>query len=228
MVDGHDLLSMRGHERTRYRRETVGFVFQQTERNLLPFLSAAENISMALTVARSPRALRAERVDAMLDVLGLTALRDRNPSELSGGQRQRVAIAVGLANAPRVLLADEPTGELDEQASVQILELLREINERLGVTVLIVTHDEAVSVTCVARSRSATDAPRRRCCARCAPITRACSSTSLSEYAVLDRVGRLQLPQEYLTQLALRKLVRLELETDHVQVHPTGETEDDA
>ena len=145
MVDGHDLLAMRGHERTQYRRETVGFVFQQTERNLLPFLSAAENISMALAVARSPRALRAARVDAMLDVLGLTSLRDRKPSELSGGQRQRVAIAVGLANAPRVLLADEPTGELDEQASVQILELLREINERLGVTVLIVTHDEAVS-----------------------------------------------------------------------------------
>lgn len=225
MVDGHDLLAMRGHERTRYRRETVGFVFQQTERNLLPFLSAAENISMALAVARSPRALRAARVDAMLDVLGLTSLRDRKPSELSGGQRQRVAIAVGLANAPRVLLADEPTGELDEQASVQILELLREINERLGVTVLIVTHDEAVSdhvrrtiqirdgrtSTEVHRSTSTDDEGVQRHIAR--------------EYAVLDRVGRLQLPQEYLTQLELRKLVRLELESDHVQVHPTTEHE---
>src|SRR6188768_427869 len=98
-VDGHDLLSMRGAERTRYRRETVGFVFQQTERNLLPFLTAAENITMALTVARSPRSLRAARVDGMLEVLGLTALRDRTPGELSGGQRQRVAIAVALANA---------------------------------------------------------------------------------------------------------------------------------
>ena len=143
-VDGHDLLAMHGHERTKYRRETVGFVFQQTERNLLPFLSTAENISLALAVARSPRSLRAERVDGMLEVLGLTTLRDRRPAELSGGQRQRVAIAVALANAPRVLLADEPTGELDEAASVQILELLREINERLGVTVLIVTHDEAL------------------------------------------------------------------------------------
>ena len=224
-VDGHDLLAMRGHERTQYRRETVGFVFQQTERNLLPFLSAAENISMALAVARSPRALRAARVDAMLDVLGLTSLRDRKPSELSGGQRQRVAIAVGLANAPRVLLADEPTGELDEQASIQILELLREINERLGVTVLIVTHDEAVSdhvrrTIQIRDGRTSTEVHRS-----VSTDHEGVQQHIAREYAVLDRVGRLQLPQEYLTHLALQKLVRLELEADHVQVHPTGEHE---
>jgi ABC-type lipoprotein export system ATPase subunit len=217
---------MRGRERTQYRRDTVGFVFQQTERNLLPFLSAAENISMALAVARSPRALRAARVDAMLDVLGLTSLRGRRPSELSGGQRQRVAIAVALANAPRVLLADEPTGELDEQASVQILELLREINERLGVTVLIVTHDEAVSdhvrrTVQIRDGRTATEVHRS-----VSTDEEGVQQHIAREYAVLDRVGRLQLPQEYLNQLALRKLVRLELETDHVQVHPTGDHEE--
>jgi len=227
-VDGHDLLSMRGAERTRYRRETVGFVFQQTERNLLPFLTAAENITMALTVARSPRSLRAERVDGMLEVLGLTALRDRTPAELSGGQRQRVAIAVALANAPRVLLADEPTGELDEAASAQILELLREINERLGVTVLIVTHDEAVSghvrrTIQIRDGRTSTEVLRS-----VRTDHEGVQQHIAQEYAVLDRVGRLQLPQEYLTHLALRNLVRLELETDHVQVHPTGEAEDDS
>ena len=227
-VDGHDLLSMHGHERTRYRRETVGFVFQQTERNLLPFLSTAENISLALAVARSPRSLRSERVDGMLDVLDLTSLRDRRPAELSGGQRQRVAIAVALANAPRVLLADEPTGELDEQASVQILELLREINERLGVTVLIVTHDEAVSghvrrTIQIRDGRTSTEVLRS-----VRTDDEGVQQHIAREYAVLDRVGRLQLPQEYLTQLALRNLVRLELETDHVQVHPTGGDEDDS
>ena len=226
-VDGHDLLSMRGAERTRYRRETVGFVFQQTERNLLPFLTAAENITMALTVARSPRALRAERVDGMLEVLGLTTLRDRTPAELSGGQRQRVAIAVALANAPRVLLADEPTGELDEAASAQILELLREINERLGVTVLIVTHDEAVSGH-VRRTIQIRDGRTSTEVLRSVHTDHEGVQQHIArEYAVLDRVGRLQLPQEYLTQLALRNLVRLELETDHVQVHPTGEAEED-
>jgi ABC-type lipoprotein export system ATPase subunit len=219
---------MHGHERTRYRRETVGFVFQQTERNLLPFLSTAENISLALAVARSPRSLRAERVDGMLEVLGLTTLRDRRPAELSGGQRQRVAIAVALANAPRVLLADEPTGELDEAASVQILELLREINERLGVTVLIVTHDEAVSghvrrTIQIRDGRTSTEVLRS-----VRTDDEGVQQHIAREYAVLDRVGRLQLPQEYLTQLALRNLVRLELETDHVQVHPTGQDEDDS
>ena len=219
---------MRGAERTRYRRETVGFVFQQTERNLLPFLTAAENITMALTVARSPRSLRAGRVDGMLEVLGLTALRDRTPAELSGGQRQRVAIAVALANAPRVLLADEPTGELDEAASAQILELLREINERLGVTVLIVTHDEAVSghvrrTIQIRDGRTSTEVLRS-----VRTDHEGVQQHIAREYAVLDRVGRLQLPQEYLTQLALRNLVRLELETDHVQVHPTDEAEDNA
>ena len=222
-VDGHDLLAIRGRERTRYRRETVGFVFQQTERNLLPFLSAAENISMALAVARSPRSLRADRVDGMLEVLGLTALRHRTPAELSGGQRQRVAIAVALANAPRVLLADEPTGELDEQASVQILELLREINERLGVTVLIVTHDEAVSghvrrTIQIRDGRTSTEVLRT-----VHTDNEGVQQHVAREYAVLDRVGRLQLPQEYLTQLALRNLVRLELASDHVQVHPTSD-----
>ena len=206
----------------------MGFVFQQTERNLLPFLSTAENISLALAVARSPRSLRAERVDGMLEVLGLTTLRDRRPAELSGGQRQRVAIAVALANAPRVLLADEPTGELDEAASVQILELLREINERLGVTVLIVTHDEAVSghvrrTIQIRDGRTSTEVLRS-----VRTDDEGVQQHIAREYAVLDRVGRLQLPQEYLTQLSLRNLVRLELETDHVQVHPTGQDEDDS
>ena len=227
-VDGHDLLAMRGRERNQYRRDTVGFVFQQTERNLLPFLSAAENISMALAVARSPRAQRAARVEAMLDVLGLASLRDRKPAELSGGQRQRVAIAVALANAPRVLLADEPTGELDEKASVRILELLREINENLGVTVVIVTHDEAVSdhvrrTIQIRDGRTSTEVHRS-----VSTDVEGVKQHIAREYAVLDRVGRLQLPQEYLNELALRKLVRLELESDHVQVHPTTEHEVDA
>ena len=133
------------------------------------------------------------------------------------------AIAVALANAPRVLLADEPTGELDEQSSAEILEVLRELNENIGVTVLIVTHDEAVSAhvrrtvqirdgrtsTEVLRSLHTGDDGVQRHVAR--------------EYAVLDRVGRLQLPQDYLTRLRMSGLVRLELESDHVEVHRVDE-----
>ncbi len=220
-VAGHDLLSMGSRERTAYRRHTVGFVWQQTARNLLPYLTAAENVAMALAVARSPRRGRTARVDELLDLLGVASVRDRPPAQMSGGQQQRVAIAVALANAPEVLFADEPTGELDEASSQGVFDALRDVNERLGVTVLIVTHDQRVSQQ-VRRTVQIRDGRLS---------TEVLRSTRLDEhgverhhaeeYAVLDRVGRLQLPQEYLTSLSLKDLVRLELDTDHVKVHPT-------
>ncbi|HTN56759.1 MAG TPA: ABC transporter ATP-binding protein [Protaetiibacter sp.] len=225
-VADHDLLTMTGRERTRYRRETVGFVFQQTTRNLLPYYTAAQNIALALALAHRPRRGRAERVDELLGLLGIADVRDRRPAEMSGGQQQRVAIAVGLANEPEVLLADEPTGELDEANSVLVLETLRDINERLGVTVLIVTHDDTVSqhvrrTVQIRDGRTSTEVLRH---------TRTDESGTEHqierEYAVLDRVGRLQLPHDYLERLDMRDRVRLELERDHVQVHPT--TEEDA
>ncbi len=226
-VDGHDLVTMRSRERTRYRRETVGFVFQQTERNLLGFLSTAENIALALSAAGAPRATRSARVDELLETLQLTRLRSRLPSRLSGGERQRVAIAVALANAPRVLLADEPTGELDEAASAAVLELLRQINETTGVTVLIVTHDEAVS-SHVRRTVQIRDGRTSTEMHRSVHTGTDGAATHIArEYAVLDRAGRLQLPQDYLTQLSLRDLVRLELETDHVEVHRARRGEED-
>jgi putative ABC transport system ATP-binding protein len=224
-VDGHDLLTMSRRARTRYRRHSVGFIWQQTSRNLLPYLSAAENIATPLSIARVPVRRRAARVDELLDLLGIGALRDRRPAQLSGGQQQRVAIAVALANSPRVLFADEPTGELDESNSQLVFDALRDVNERLGVTVLIVTHDQGVS-TQVRRTvqirdgRTSTEVLRRT-----AVDEHGVESLHAREYAVLDRVGRMQLPQDYLTRLDMRDRVRLELETDHVQVHPTTEEE---
>lgn len=220
-VAGHDLLAMGARERTAYRRHTVGFVWQQTSRNLLPYLTGAENVAMALAVARSPRRQRAARVAELLELLGVSSVRDRPPAQMSGGQQQRVAIAVALANAPEVLFADEPTGELDEVSSQGVFDALRDVNERLGVTVLVVTHDQRVSQQ-VRRTVQIRDGRLS---------TEVLRSTRLDEhgverhhaeeYAVLDRVGRLQLPQEYLTSLSLKDLVRLELDTDHVKVHPT-------
>jgi len=224
-VAGHDLLAMSTRERTHYRRHTVGFVWQQTGRNLLPYLTAAENIGMSLSVARTPARTRAGRVAELLDLLDISAMRDRLPAQMSGGQQQRVAIAVALANEPTVLFADEPTGELDEANSQLVFDAMREVNQRLGVTVLIVTHDQEVSgqvrrTVQIRDGRTSTELLRS---------TRrdefGIEQHHAQEYAVLDRVGRLQLPQEYLTTLSLRDRVRLELETDHVQVHPT-ETDD--
>ena len=220
-VAGHDLLTMRGAERTAYRRRTVGFVWQQTSRNLIPYFTVAENVAMALTVARHPAARRKERIEEVLEPLGIADLANRLPSALSGGQQQRAAIAVALANAPEVLFADEPTGELDALNSELVLEAMRDVNERLGVTVLIVTHDAGVSshvrrTVQIRDGRTSTEVHRST---RTNEFGR--SVQHAEEFAVLDRVGRLQLPQEYLAALGLKDRVRLDLESDRVEVRPS-------
>ncbi len=220
-VAGHDLLAMSTRERTRYRRHTVGFVWQQTSRNLLPYLTAVENVATALSVAHAPRRTRRARALELLDLMGIAALADRHPAEMSGGQQQRVAIAVALSNGPEVIFADEPTGELDEANSQLVFDALRTVNAELATTVLIVTHDQAVSAQVrrtlqIRDGRMSTEVHRST-----RTDEHGVESVHAEEYAVLDRVGRLQLPEEYLRVLSLRDLVRLELERDHVQVHPT-------
>ena len=219
-IAGHDLIAMTGRERTGYRRSTVGFVWQQTSRNLLPYLTAAENVTMTLAVARRPARERAEKVDGLLDLLGISDVRDRLPAQMSGGQQQRVAIAVALANEPEVLLADEPTGELDEGNSELVFDAMRDVNERLGVTVLIVTHDPTVSAHVrrtvqIRDGRTSTEVFRRT-----QTDEFGAEEHIAEEFAVLDRVGRLQLPKDYLDRLDMRDRVRLGLEDDHVEVFP--------
>jgi len=220
-VADRDLLTLSRRERVRFRRECVGFVWQQTSRNLLPYLTAAENVAAVLAITGAAKGTaRAERVGALLDLLEVSHCADRRPAEMSGGEQQRVAIAVGIANEPRVLLADEPTGELDDETSAHVLEAMRVVNGELGVTTLIVTHDPAVSEH-VARTvqirdgRTATEVLRS---------TRTDEDGAehhvAEEYAVLDKVGRLQLPDDFVTSLDLRQRVRLALETDHVGVWP--------
>ena len=221
MVAGHDLLAMTSAQRTRYRRETVGFVWQQTSRNLLPYYSAAQNIAMPLAIAGVPRAQRSARVDALVELLGMGDFARRHPAQLSGGQQQRVAIAVALANEPEVLFADEPTGELDEVNSQVVFDALGSVNRELGVTVLIVTHDEEVS-TKVRRTVQIRDGRLSTEVHRSTETDEFGEEQHRSqEFVVLDRVGRLQLPQEYVRTLGLEGLVRLELADDHAQVHPT-------
>ncbi|MDQ7879283.1 ABC transporter ATP-binding protein [Microbacterium sp. QXD-8] len=225
-VADRDLLTLSRRERVRFRRECVGFVWQQTSRNLLPYLTAAENVAAVLAITASAKgAARAERVGALLDLLEVAHCADRRPAEMSGGEQQRVAIAVGIANEPRVLLADEPTGELDDETSAHVLEAMRAVNREIGITTLIVTHDPAVSEH-VARTvqirdgRTATEVLRS---------TRTDEDGAehhvAEEYAVLDKVGRLQLPDDFVTTLDLRQRVRLALEPDHVGVWPAHRRE---
>ncbi|MHA6693736.1 ABC transporter ATP-binding protein [Homoserinimonas sp. A520] len=224
MVAGHDLLTMGRRERLDFQRHSVGFVWQQTSRNLLPYLTAAENVAMAMILAGSmPARQRETQVDELLTLLGVDDCADRRPAELSGGQQQRVAIAVAIANSPKVLLADEPTGELDDAASVQVLEAMRTVNEQRGVTVLIVTHDATVSnhvrrTIQIRDGRTSTEVLRRQHVDQHGE-----EHTVAEEFAVLDRVGRMQLPADFMADLSLRDKVRLALETDHVGVWP-GDT----
>jgi len=223
-VAGHDLLAMRGRERVDYRRNTVGFVWQQTSRNLLPYLTAAENVALAMGVARTVRGpARATRIAELLDLVGVPDVADRRPAELSGGEQQRVAIAVALANRPVVLLADEPTGELDEATSASVLEAMRSVNEELGVTMLIVTHDPSVSEH-VRRTIQIRDGRTSTEVLRSTRVDEHGTEHAIAEeFAVLDRVGRLQLPHDFVANLDLRDRVRLALESDHVGVWPGHE-----
>jgi ABC-type lipoprotein export system ATPase subunit len=222
-VAGANLLAMSRRQRLEYRRHTVGFVWQQTGRNLLPYLTAAENIATVLALAG--RRDRASRIDDLAQLLRIGDGLGLRPAEMSGGMRQRVALAVGLANAPQVLLADEPTGELDEDASTEVLEAIREANEEVGVTTLIVTHDPAVSDH-VRRTVQIRDGRTSTETMRSLAVGAANDGDEPVEpevFAVLDRVGRLQLPADYVTALDLADRVRLALEPDHLGVWPTAD-----
>jgi len=219
-VAGHDLTTMHGQELVRYRRSTVGFVRQQSSRNLLPNLSARENVTLPLSLAGAGRRERTGRAAELLGAMGLADRADQRPAQLSGGEQQRVSIAVALAGSPRVLLADEPTGQLDARTGEEVFASLRAVNERLGCTVVIVTHDATVAgqvrrAVAIRDGRISSETLRRN-----ELSTDGIATSSEEEFAVLDRVGRLQLPTEFREALSLSDRVRLTLEDDHVGVWP--------
>jgi ABC-type lipoprotein export system ATPase subunit len=226
-VAGRDLTSLSERERTLYRRRVVGFMWQQTSRNLIPYLTAADNIELPLAVNGVAPKVRQQRVNELLDVIGLSDRGGHRPDALSGGEQQRVAVAIALANAPSVLLADEPTGELDSESASELFDTLRAVNRELGVTVVVVTHDPRVSEQVqrtigIRDGRTSTEILRRR---ERGPGGE--ERDVQEELAVLDRVGRLQLPREYISALALEHRVRLTLEHDHISISPEDRPDGD-
>jgi ABC-type lipoprotein export system ATPase subunit len=224
-VAGHLLSQMGPTERTRYRRGVVGFVWQQTARNLLPYLTARENIALPMLLEGMGRAEQRNRADELLALVGLADRAEHRPAQLSGGQQQRVAIAVALANRPSLLLADEPTGELDTATAGEVFALLRAINHDLGLTIVVVTHDPLVSeqvtrTVAMRDGRTSTETLRRRAMSESGD-----HHVIAEEYAVLDRVGRLQLPRSHVEALGLEHRVRLALEEDHIGVWPDRDGE---
>ncbi|EST38529.1 hypothetical protein N566_07010 [Streptomycetaceae bacterium MP113-05] len=141
-VDGTDLTALSESRLLELRRDRIGFVFQGF--GLLPVLTAAENVGVPLRLRRAPVAEREERVALLLSLVGLADHAGQRPGELSGGQQQRVAVARALANRPRLLIADEPTGQLDTETGLAVMELLRAVVRSEQVTALVATHDEAL------------------------------------------------------------------------------------
>lgn len=141
VVDGKNLSEMTEQEMVDYRKNTIGFVWQKSSRNLLNYLTSIENIEAAMCFGNKSRAQKKERANMLLEMVGLAHKKDSYPSQMSGGEQQRVAIAVALANEPKILLADEPTGAVDSKTSNMIQDLFRTLNRTLGLTIIIVTHD---------------------------------------------------------------------------------------
>lgn len=220
IVDGKDLFKLSDRELVRYKRSTVGFVWQNNARNLLPYLTALENVQTPMLFERGGR--RRQRAEELLELVGMAHRKNSRLDQLSGGEQQRIAIALALANRPKLLLADEPTGAVDAKTAAYILDVFRRLNEVLGLTIVIVTHDPnlARKVNRVVAIRDGKTSAERIAkgdyAARLDEISGFVQETH-DEYALLDRAGRLQLPREMLDALQLTgNRVRVELENGRI------------
>lgn len=212
-VDGKNLFTMTEKELVDYKRGTVGFVWQNNGRNLIPYLTAYENIMMPMRLdGRKARYIR-ERAAMLLDLVGLSSKKHNRLSTMSGGEQQRIAIAIALANEPRVLLADEPTGSVDSQTAMYIYEVFKRLNQELNQTIIVVTHDVSLSrhVQRVAAIRdgkiSSEKILREDFEQRLKEAGKVADwhyeEETQEEYAIVDRSGRVQLPREMLDEMEL-------------------------
>ena len=222
-VGGKDLLRMTAREVEEYRRIDVGFIWQQTSRNLFPYLSTLENVTLPMMLTNTPGAERRERAEELLNLVGLGHRLDHTPEKLSGGEQQRVAIAVALANRPPLLLADEPTGELDDATAAEILDLFGAVNQEMGTTILIVTHDPDIAykvgrVVMIRDGKMSTEIRRRVTYQRIRGEVEA--DQPLEEFVLVDGNGRVQIPRDYLDRLNIGDKARVQVEDGKVTIIP--------
>ncbi|MYI86206.1 MAG: ABC transporter ATP-binding protein [Dehalococcoidia bacterium] len=218
-VGGRDLLTMTEGEMVRYRRSAVGFIWQQTGRNLIPYLTATQNVELPLMLDGVEAGAARERANELLAAVNLEHRHDHHPEQLSGGEQQRVSIAVALANRPPLLLADEPTGELDAIGADSVYEVLGELNARYGVTIIIVTHDPEIAsrvnrVGAIRDGRTSMEIFRR------VEKTGGVTHVVHDEYVLVDSAGRLQVPREFLDRLSISERAKLFLGEGRVEVLP--------
>ena len=235
-VDGKDMLKFTDKDLIEYKRDTVGFVWQNNARNLIPYLTALENVEMPMMLSGYEG--RRKRAEHLLDMVGLSARKNSMLGQMSGGEQQRVAIAIALANNPKLLLADEPTGAVDTKTAGNVLDVFRRLNKETGVTVIIVTHDVNLAksidrVVAIRDGKTSSELIRKK------PVLTGISFEQLSEQqqaeiramqeeseghdelVLLDKAGRLQIPKEYLSALGINggDKVRVELDGDKISIY---------
>lgn len=224
VVAEQDLLKMSKAALNRYRRRYVGFVWQQKARNLIPYLNAIQNVEMPMLMSGVPPAERKSWSNELLDLMGIGSRRNHHLAQLSGGEQQRVAIAVALANKPPLLLADEPTGEVDTATAQIIFDLFHDLNQRLGTTIVIVSHDPQIArhvhrVVAIRDGKTSSEVVRRATTVENEHGEHE-EEHHLTEYVVLDSVGRLQVPKEIRDRYKISDRVILEETEEGLMLRP--------
>lgn len=220
-VGNDNLLQISSKELINYRRSKIGFIWQQTGRNLFNYLSAEENIALPMMLNGISGAERDDRVFELMNLVGIDSRRKHKPSQLSGGEQQRVAIAVALANSPPLLLADEPTGELDDATASEVMDLFSEINNKMGTSILIVTHDPDIAykvhrVVMIRDGKMSMEIRKKRILGG----DLAGEGDSLDQFTLIDASGRIQIPQVMIEELDLGAHATVRIENGEIIIRP--------
>ncbi|MCK5811444.1 MAG: ABC transporter ATP-binding protein [Clostridiales bacterium] len=225
IVDGNNLLRVKKTALTDYKRNTVGFVWQNNARNLIPYLSAKQNVELPMILAN--RTDFKKRSAELLKIVGLEERMRNKLNQLSGGEQQRVAIAIAMANEPKIILADEPTGAVDSETGKHIFNAFRKLNSETGVTIIIVTHDRGVAknvdrVVAISDGRTSSEYIRKisykKELEELDRMSGVEESETHEELVVVDRHGRLKLPEEYLGAAGISKNSRIKMDLEDEKI----------
>ena len=217
-VLGRDLLSMTSSEIEEYRRTKVGFIWQQTGRNMFPYLTAIENVELPMMLIGDTPTKRRKRAEDLLELVGLGDRMNHKQDRLSGGEQQRVAIAISLANNPPLLLADEPTGELDDATAAEVMKVFDSINQELNTTIMIVSHDQDIAykvdrVVLIRDGKLSTEIMRQKS---------EKNGDELEEFIIVDGSGRVQVPKTLLDRTNIERRAKVRIDDKGVILEPGG------